>query len=393
MGERHQVFVLGLVLLTEILGWSLILPFLPFMALDFGASAFTIGLIISSFSLFQFISSPIIGKLSDKYGRKKMLVLSQISTFFSFIILGFANSVNMIFLSRIVDGVLGSNMSLTNAYVGDITKGKNKAKSYTYFSAIKGVGMFIGPAVGGFLAEKNYALPSFLAAGISFITIILIVLFLDETVKVNRKIKFFKKDFLPVRDLVNGLKDKHLKNNYLELFFFLLGFFIITTNLALYLDSKLGLGPRDVGMILVLIGGVRVIFQAGFLPRLIDNYNNRYLEILGLFITAVSMISFLFITSRFQIYVLGVLISIGIAICSPLMVDNISSKAKKSERGKVLGVYDSFSSMSRIIAPLIGGYLIQTSYPDSVGVVSGLFLLIALYYSKKLAKEKVHLFS
>src|SRR3989338_11650564 len=130
MKFSKEYSIIFVIMITEVLGFSLILPFMPFFAERFGASPLTIGLILTSYSLFQFISAPIMGKLSDHYGRKPMLILSQISTCIGYIILGLANSVWMIFLSRIVDGILGSNFTIAQAYLSDISTKKNRTKAF-----------------------------------------------------------------------------------------------------------------------------------------------------------------------------------------------------------------------------------------------------------------------
>ena len=182
---RKEFFTILLIIFTEVLGWSLILPFLPFLATDLGASPFIVGFIIASFAFCQFISSPIIGKLSDRYGRKPLLLISQFSTVVGFTLLALANSLFIILLSRVIDGLLGSNMTLSRAYLGDIIRNedqKKQTKLFGYMSTVFGLGFFIGPAMGGYLATIDYSIPSFLAAGISVLTLFMVFFLLEETV-------------------------------------------------------------------------------------------------------------------------------------------------------------------------------------------------------------------
>ncbi|MFH2118223.1 MAG: MFS transporter, partial [Candidatus Paceibacterota bacterium] len=158
---------------TEVLGFSLILPFLPFYALEYGATPFTVGMILTVFSLFQFISAPIMGSLSDTYGRRPLLLLSQFSTFVGFLVLGFANTLWLIFLSRAIDGLLGSNFTIAQAYISDITSTKNRSKAFGLSGAAFGFGFLIGPAIGGYLSRFGYSVPAYLAAGISLLSILL----------------------------------------------------------------------------------------------------------------------------------------------------------------------------------------------------------------------------
>ena len=142
--------------ITEVLGFSLILPFLPYYATNLGASPFKVSLILSTFSLFQFFSAPIMGRLSDSYGRRPLLIISQLSTFISFLVLGFSNSLFWIFTSRIIDGLLGSNFSIAQAYLSDISAEEDRSKVFGYSGVAFGLGFLVGPAIGGFLSQFGY---------------------------------------------------------------------------------------------------------------------------------------------------------------------------------------------------------------------------------------------
>jgi DHA1 family tetracycline resistance protein-like MFS transporter len=378
MKITREFATISIIILTEILGWSLILPFLPYYALEFGASPLVVGFIISTFSIFQFISAPIIGKLSDRYGRKPLLIISQFSTFMGFMILGFANSLWMILLSRIVDGLFGSNMTLSNAYVTDITKGKDRAKAFGYLGAVFGIGFFIGPAIGGFLALVSYALPSFIAAGMSLVTIFLIVFFLRETVHVEKEVKLKASDFFPMKDFLQGVRAKELRNIFLEFFIYLVGFTVVTSTLALYVDAQLGLGPEQVGLLLMIIGGVRVVFQMTLLPKLINRFDERPLIVAGMTLVAVAVFSLYFVDSIYMMYMGVALFSVGAGITRPMVVSVISKKSGEKSRGKVMGVADSLGSIARIIGPIVGGYVIGSFYPGTLGLVAGALILFAV---------------
>lgn len=182
MKLSKELLIILVIQITEVLGFSLILPFLPFYAQDLGASPLIIALVLSSFSLFQFISAPILGRLSDIYGRRPLLIASQISTFISFLILAKSTSLTMIFLSRAVDGLLGSNFTIAQAYISDISTKKNRSKAFGISGIAFGIGFLIGPAIGGFLSKFGFSVPAFIASGISFLTILATFFFLPETV-------------------------------------------------------------------------------------------------------------------------------------------------------------------------------------------------------------------
>ncbi|MBD3312451.1 MFS transporter [archaeon] len=373
-----EFLTISIIMFTEVIGWTLILPFLPYYAEEFGASPLIVGLILSTFSIFQFISAPIIGKLSDRYGRKPLLIISQVSTMTGFLMLGFANSLLMIFLSRLVDGLFGSNMTLTRAYLTDLSKGRKRRKQISYFGAIFGFGFFIGPAVGGLLAAINYAVPSLVAAGVSLVTIVLTILFLKETVVVKKKVKITKEDFIPVKDFIYGLKIKSLKRYFTVFSLFSLSFVLVTSSLALFVKHQLGVGPENVGLIMMVIGLVRILFQLLILPRLIDREDIMQLVDAGLLMSAIGMLLVFFVDSMWLLYLIGVLFSVGSGLTRPMIIAEVSELVKKRERGRIMGVIDSIGSIAQITGPLIGGMIINYLYPGYLGIIGGSLMLVAL---------------
>ena len=170
-----RLYVIFLIIFTEILGFSIVLPLLPFMGLSLGLTPVEIGLIASVFSICQLFASPITGKLSDRFGRKPLFVLSQLSTFAGFVILGFATTAILLFVSRLIDGLLGSNMTVSQAYISDITEPRHRTRVYGYSSGVFGAGLIFGPIIGGVLSRINYFVPMFFAAAIALVSVILVV--------------------------------------------------------------------------------------------------------------------------------------------------------------------------------------------------------------------------
>jgi len=372
----RQNFTLGLILFTEVIGFTLILPFLPYYAEEFGANPFVVGMIFASFSVCQFFSAPIIGKLSDRYGRKPLLIISQLSTFAGFMILGFANSLFMIFLSRIIDGLFGSNMTLTQTYISDVSRGKKRTKSFSYFGAVGGLGLFVGPAIGGLLSVISYSLPSFIAAGITLISIILTITSLEETVTVKKQVVIKASDFFPAKEFVSGLRKKKLRSIFSQYFFFFMGFTVVISSLALFVKHQLGFGPEEVGIMLMLIGLLRVIYQSTAMPKLIDKFDERKLKAWGFVLIMTSMTLFYYIVDRITFYPIMGLFGLGMGLTRPLIISEVSRTSKKVERGKVMGVLNSLGSIAQIIGPLVGGYMLTAFKPGLLGPVAALIVFL-----------------
>ncbi len=178
--KRQLALIFGFVFI-DLLGYSLILPLLPYYAANFGASVAVIGLLGTVNAIGQLIAAPVIGRLSDRYGRRPLLIVAIIGTVVAFLMLGFAKTLFLVFASRIVDGLLGGNTALARAYITDVTDSKNRARGLGIIGAAFGLGFIIGPAMGGFLSQYGYNVPAFVAAGLSIINLIAVIIWLPES--------------------------------------------------------------------------------------------------------------------------------------------------------------------------------------------------------------------
>ncbi len=301
------------------------------------------------------------------------------STFVGFLILAFANTLELIFLSRIVDGLFGSNLTITRAYLGDVIEGKDQRKIFGYSGAVFGVGFFIGPAIGGFLATINYSIPSLLAALISALTILLIVFFLKETVVKEKDVSFELEDFVPVRDIVHVFTSDTFRIIFVTYLCFVLAHTLLTSNLSLFADYQLQVGPEVVGLYLMFVGFIRIIFQMILFPRLINAFTSVSLLIIGLFSFMVAFIGIFFVDSALMMFLILGTFSIGSGIIRPTLTSEISSKSTLKTRGKYMGVADSLQSLSQIITPLIGGYIIENLVPGFIGLIAVVIILPTIF--------------
>ena len=375
LGREHITILV--IMITEVLGFSLILPFLPFYAQEFGATPLTIGLILASFSFFQFISAPIMGRLSDHYGRKPLLVLSQLSTFVSFIILGFANSLWMIFLSRIVDGLLGSNYTIAQAYLSDISSTEDRTKVFGLSGVAFGIGFLIGPGIGGFLSGISYSLPAFLAAGVSGLTILITSLFLPETIKRKKDFKLDIKIF-QLDDFKRFFRDDATSPMMWQFFTYLLAHVLWVSSFALYAERQIGIGPMGVGYVLMYIGLTSIILRGGLLPKLVDFFGDHTLQYMGIIAIIIGMMVSVFTTSWIGLLLLATMFSFGSGISRPVMLSGISRSVPQTQQGTVLGVANSLGSIAQIIGPLVGGFMINYFFPGSLGIISAFVMTIGL---------------
>ena len=385
--------IIFLIQITEVLGFSLILPFLPFYAQEYGATPFMIGLILTVFSLFQFISAPIMGNLSDVYGRRPLLMLSQFSTFIGFGVLGFANNLLMIFLSRIIDGLLGSNFTIAQAYISDITSPKNRSKAFGLSSSAFGIGFLIGPAIGGYLSQFGYSVPAFLAAGISLVSILLTYFYLPETIKNKKDRRTFSFSEIKIFNLTKLKKYfRHpITGSFLSQFFFYsLAHVIWSSNFAIYGDKKLGLTADKVGFILAYIGLLSVVLRSLVIPKLVDRFAERSLTIFGMSIIILGLVIAPFFHSLSPFFIIITLFAFGSGINRPLLMGAISRSAPVNQQGSVMGLANSLNSIAQIIGPVFGGFLLSVFFPDSIMLTGASIMAIGLILLLKQPLNKTH---
>lgn len=389
-----EYLTLFLIQVTEVLGFSLILPFLPFYAKDMGANPLQISLILTIFSFFQFFMSPIMGRLSDIYGRKPLLMFSQFATAVSFLIFGLADSVWMLVLSRVIDGLFGSNFVIAQAYITDISSKKNRSVAMGMSGMAFGLGFLVGPALGGFLAKRySYALPAFLATALTILTIFMSTFLLKETVKKSSKKLVFKLswEMFELKGFIKFFKQDKLRDLFLILFFFLSTQVILTSNMAIYGDKKFGINTQEMGLLLTGIGLISIVMQGGLLRFLIKKLGEKKLLFVAYFSLLISFIILSLIEAKNIIFLPLMLSAVGWGLFRPIMMGNISRKAADNEQGAVLGVASSLGSITQIIGPVIGGFILANFYYDYLIYFEIILLLVIGVFISRLSLVKNHL--
>jgi DHA1 family tetracycline resistance protein-like MFS transporter len=368
--ERKYMTIFA-IMVTEVLGFSLILPFLPFFAEEMGATPLVVGSLLTAFSLFQFISAPIMGRLSDYYGRKPLLVVSQLSTFVGFVILGFSGALWMIFLSRIVDGLLGSNFTIAQAYLSDISSKEDRSKAFGLSGVAFGLGFLVGPAIGGFLSRFGYSIPAFVAAGVSLVTIFTTLFFLPETVR-SRPTEGLRVRVIDVSALRSYFSVPATARKLWGFFFFILAHVTWVSSFALYAERRVGLGASHVGYLLAYVGVIAIVFRGVLLGKMIDRFGERKLQRIGGLSMVIGLVVAIFVTQWWMFLITMTFFAFGTGLYRPLLLGSISRGVSPREQGAVMGVTNSLGSLAQIIGPLMGTSAIQFLRPSSLGLVGAL---------------------
>jgi len=362
---------------TEVLGFSMALPIIPFLGLSLGLNAFQVGLIMSVFSFSQLFASPVTGKISDRFGRKPILLISQTSTLIGFLLLGIANSVWLLVAARLIDGLIGSNMTVSQAYISDVTSPQDRTKIYGYSSAVFGAGLIFGPLIGGTLSTINYSIPMFFAAGISLISIILVILFLPESLslkKENSKIKF--NDIIPFDDAKRFFKDSNVRNVLLLFFIYSFGFMLFISSFALFAKEQVQVTAQELGFLMAWIGILRVIFQSLLINPLQKKFGENSALSIGIISMILTMVILAFTTNYIFAYIPLIFLAFGTGVCRPILTSKLTKSVNKEETGSVLGVNNALSSIGQIIAPILGGAMILYLPSFFLPALSAIFFVI-----------------
>jgi len=375
MRSNKALITIFLIVFIDLLGFGIILPLLPFIAQKYQANAAQIGLLTATYSFFQLLAAPVLGRLSDRFGRKKILILSQLGSALGFIILAFANSLPLLFLSRIIDGLTGGNISIAQAYIADVTDKKNRARGMGLIGAAFGLGFIFGPALGGALSKISYSTPALVAAFVSFLTVLTTILFLKETVDTKKALETPKTEF-SFKELKIVLLIPNL--SFLIIIFFLinLAFSLTQGNLALWTEKTFGYDPSKNGFIFAYVGVLAVLVQVVVLPFLLKKLNENIILKIASFNLFLSFF-LIFLSKNEPIFYLALtFMPLGNGLANPSIQSIASKDVPKEEYGGTLGLLQSAGSMGRILGPIIGGELFYLFNKDLPFLFASIILFL-----------------
>jgi MFS transporter, DHA1 family, tetracycline resistance protein len=386
--RRSPLLPIFLIVVVDVLGLTIILPLLPFYAQSLGASATQVGLLISVFSLCSLFSGPLLGRLSDRMGRKPLLVLSQVGTLTGFLVLAWAPTLGWAFLGRIIDGLTAGNLSLAQAYIADVTEPKNRSRAFALIGIAFGLGFLVGPAVSGFLSQYGYPVPILTAAGLSLTSILATTFLLpggtphaaatDPPGPGGRRLSL-----LAWGQYLQYFRRPGLAPLLWQFFCFTFAFASFTAGLALFCERRLfwngrPFGPEQVGYVFAYAGLLGVILQGGFIGRLVHRFGETALVTAG-FVAAT--VGYAILAGTFGIPLLllaGTISSFGNGVLRPTLTSLITQQVERTEQGVVLGLNQSLLSTSQILGPALAGWLIDRGQLSLWAVLAGAVTLLGL---------------
>ncbi|QHN02631.1 MFS transporter [Granulicella sp. WH15] len=351
-----------LIVFTDIMGFGLMIPLLPFYAEHFGASAFTVGLLLSVFALCQLLAGPPLGQLSDRIGRKPVLVLSQIGTLAGYILLALSNTLWLIFLARIIDGLTAGNISVAHAYVSDNTPPEQRTKAFGIVGAAFGLGMLVGPSLGGLLVRHSLTTPIWGACVLSALSIVATTVLLPKGIRAEHKGP--SKTLLPVKPILACFRDPATSGLFLLLSLFYFAFNTFISGFALFLAGRVTwggepIGPQTAGFMFAYVGLLGFFFQAIALGHLLRWFRERTLIFAGFLLMTIGFGALSLSHTVLVTLVFLTLSQSGAAVLRPTIMARISKRVSPQRQGLVMGVNQSVMSMAAILAPLVVGILIN----------------------------------
>ncbi len=388
MNKKASTGIIFLTVFIDLLGFGILIPILPiFASKQLGISDFEIGMIVAIFSLVQFLFNPVLGKLSDKIGRRPIIVSTLLITASSYILFTFAHSFWLLFLSRLLAGFGGSNIGVAQAYIADITTKEERAKGMGMIGAAFGLGFLFGPMVGGFLSQYGFEYAGYGSACFSFIAFIFAFFFLPESKKKTDEKVDFKVKFIDLK-----LAKETMKHPTIGLLIFM--FFMLVFSMAnIYgtfpiIGSKFyNFTDKDIVYQYVIMGLVGAIIQGGLMKQLSHRVRDYNLLIFGMICLTIGLGLIPYGINFTGVAIAIIILSIGNGILQPVVVTMISKYAPENNQGAVLGFSQSISALGRVLGPLWGGFAYDFIGFRSPFLTGSIISFLALLLGYKMLKN------
>ena len=376
------LFIIFLTVFIDMLGFGIVIPVLPLYAEHFHATPVEIGWLTGIYSGMQILFVPILGRLSDRFGRRPILIVSLAGTAIGFLIMGWATSLSLLFVARMVDGASGGNISTAQAYVADVSTPENRSRSMGLLGAAFGLGFTFGPMIGGILSRISYGAPFYFAAALAAVDVALLYFILPESLSAEYRSKPHERS-----RLVEIFQHGHgrLFGTIVATYFFTIaGFAMMTTLFALFTEKHFGFDARHTGYVFGFIGIISVILQGGVIGRLIKVFGETALARFGLLLLAIGLVLLPLVPTVPMLLLICAVIAISNGLSTPTLNGLASQMIDRSWQGRALGLMQSAGSLGRLVGPLVAGWLLTFDlerplhyYARTPFFASGAVILIA----------------
>ena len=391
MKNKSALFLIFLTVFIDLLGFGILIPILPsFAKKELGVDEAAIGIAIAIYSFVQFLFNPLFGKLSDKHGRKPVIVFSLLLNAIGYIIFAYTHSYLMLLLSRTIAGIGGSSIGVAQAYIADVTTKENRSKGMGLIGSAFGLGFVFGPLIGGLLSDYGYMVTGFAAAGFSILAFILTFLFLPESNLNREEVPIRKRTLFDIEGTKKILSKPDLAILVLLFFILTFSFANIYGTFALLGIQVYGFTDLQNGYMFGIIGLSSAIVQGGLIGYINKVFSRKMIISVGAFIIMVSLALIPYGGTFLGLAVISIFLSYGTGTLQPTILSLISEVTSDAEQGITLGINQSFSAFARVLGPLWGGFAFEFlgyPFPFLTGAVFTLFIfLLSLFYLPKKIK-------
>ncbi len=392
--RRRVLFTIFLTVLLDLIGFGMILPILPFYGQKFGASYLAVGILFSSYSLAQLFFAPPLGRLSDRIGRRPVLVTSIAGSVLAYLLLAFAPSFWLLVLARGLSGIAASNYSIAQAYLADVSKPEERSKAMGLIGAAFGLGFVLGPAFGGALAHFGGAnggrTVALAAAGLAVVNFLFALVWLPESLPAELRNRTGRNVWFDIRGFAKLTGNAPLFGLLVLYFLVTFCFSLMEATLTLFCQQKFGWGQTQISWFFVYIGIVLVIVQGGMIGPLVRRFGEARLILSGIALMAVGLYLLPWAPTVLLLAGTGALLAIGNGLNSPTVLGLVSRLTDESEQGGTIGVSRSASALARTLGPPTGTFLFGLAGVRSAGwpffAASGL-LVLSLFYGWNLLRK------
>ena len=391
--KKSPLATILLVVFVDLIGFGMIIPILPLYAKGFEAQEWQIGILLGCYSFMQFLASPVLGYISDRIGRKPVLLVSLIGSAIGYVVMANAHSLTMLFIARIIAGICGASVGTAAAYIADITPPENRSRRMGLIGAAFGVGFVLGPAIGGILSHFSTVAPFWFGAAVALLNAVAVLLFLPEPEKHVQR----SEAGIPVNsDVVERPGFNGIGILVVTYFVAIAGFAIVTMIYPQVLDRRFSLNTTQISMVFVFLGLVGAFIQGGAIGRLAKRFGDYKLAGAGLLLMAISMLV-MPLAQNMGLYLLFTFgLAVGNSLAQPTLMAMASRLAATTAQGRVIGTVQSAGSLGRVVGPSAGGFMLGwdrsgpvLAYGNTPFLIGGVVMGIAFLLSLTLRRSPV----
>ncbi len=354
---RSPFFVIFFTVFIDMVGFGIIIPVLPLYAEHFHATPVVIGWLTGIFSGMQILCMPLLGRLSDRYGRRPVLLISILGTAFGFLVMGWAQTVTLLFVGRMIDGATGGNIATAQAYIADVSTPETRSRALGLIGAAFGMGMTFGPMIGGLMSQISYSAPFYFAAVLALLNAVLLYFLLPESLAAeHRSVPHAN---APVAEVFRHGSGRQFSLVTATYFFLVAGFAMMTTIFALFTSKRFGYDAHANGYIFAYIGILTSIGQGGLVGRLAKILGDAVLARIGLVLLIASLFALPLASNLLALLLACAGLALGTSFSSPTLNGLASRMIDRSWQGRALSIIQAAGSLGRLVGPLVGGWLLM----------------------------------